>query len=80
VVEEEGRWFAGSVEVQRAVEKMSKSQLNVVNPDDFVHQFGADALLLYEIFMGPLDAAKPWQTAGVIPARRIAVGMSKDHA
>jgi leucyl-tRNA synthetase len=56
--------------VQRAVEKMSKSQLNVVNPDDVVHQFGADALRLYEMFMGPLDAAKPWQTAGVIGVRR----------
>ncbi|MBY5915384.1 leucine--tRNA ligase [Rhizobium leguminosarum bv. trifolii] len=66
VVEEQGRWFAGPVEVQRAVEKMSKSRLNVVNPDDVVDQFGADALRLYEMFMGPLDAAKPWQTAGVI--------------
>ncbi|WP_327205593.1 leucine--tRNA ligase [Rhizobium beringeri] len=70
VVEEEGRWFAGPVEVERAVEKMSKSQLNVVNPDDVVDQFGADALRLYEMFMGPLDAAKPWQTAGVIGVRR----------
>ncbi|NDK51429.1 leucine--tRNA ligase [Rhizobium laguerreae] len=70
VVGEEGRWFAGPVEVQRAVEKMSKSQLNVVNPDDVVHQFGADALRLYEMFMGPLDAAKPWQTAGLIGVRR----------
>ncbi|MBY5553341.1 leucine--tRNA ligase [Rhizobium leguminosarum] len=70
VVEEEGRWFAGPAEVQRAVEKMSKSRLNVVNPDDVVRQFGADALRLYEMFMGPLDAAKPWQTAGVIGVRR----------
>ena len=70
VVEEQGRWFAGPVEVQRAVEKMSKSRLNVVNPDDVVDQFGADALRLYEMFMGPLDAAKPWQTAGVIGVRR----------
>ncbi|MHC2361127.1 leucyl-tRNA synthetase [Rhizobium leguminosarum] len=49
---------------------MSKSRLNVVNPDDVVDQFGADALRLYEMFMGPLDAAKPWQTAGVIGVRR----------
>jgi len=70
VVEGEGGWFAGVVEVQRAVEKMSKSQLNVVNPDDVVDQFGADAFRLYEMFMGPLDAAKPWQTAGVIGVRR----------
>lgn len=43
-------------------EKMSKSRGNVVNPDDIVSEFGADALRLYEMFMGPLDAVKPWQT------------------
>ncbi|TCU33311.1 leucine--tRNA ligase [Rhizobium azibense] len=70
VVEQDGRWFAGSVEVHRAVEKMSKSRLNVVNPDDVVDEFGADAVRLYEMFMGPLDATKPWQTAGVNGVRR----------
>jgi leucyl-tRNA synthetase len=70
VVERDGRWFAGSVEVHRAVEKMSKSRLNVVNPDDVVEAFGADAVRLYEMFMGPLDATKPWQTAGVNGVRR----------
>lgn len=47
------------------VEKMSKSKLNVVNPDDVVAEYGADALRLYEMFMGPLEATKPWQTNGV---------------
>jgi leucyl-tRNA synthetase len=46
-------------------EKMSKSRGNVVNPDDVVAEFGADALRLYEMFMGPLQADKPWQTAGI---------------
>jgi leucyl-tRNA synthetase len=44
-------------------EKMSKSRGNVVNPDDIVKEFGADVLRLYEMFMGPLEAVKPWQTA-----------------
>jgi leucyl-tRNA synthetase len=46
-------------------EKMSKSRGNVVNPDDIVSQHGADALRLYEMFMGPLEAVKPWQTSQV---------------
>ena len=46
-------------------EKMSKSRGNVVNPDDIVKDFGADALRLYEMFMGPLEASKPWQTAQI---------------
>ncbi len=46
-------------------EKMSKSRGNVVNPDDVVNQYGADALRLYELFMGPLEAKKPWQTSQV---------------
>ncbi len=51
-------------------EKMSKSRGNVVNPDDVVKQFGADSLRLYEMFMGPLEATKPWQTNGVVGIRR----------
>jgi leucyl-tRNA synthetase len=58
------------VEVSRQVEKMSKSRFNVVNPDDVVADYGADAVRLYEMFMGPLDAAKPWQMAGVSGVRR----------
>ena len=53
-------------------EKMSKSRGNVINPDDVVKEFGADALRLYEMFMGPLEAVKPWQTgqlAGVVRFR-----------
>ncbi len=46
-------------------QKMSKSRGNVVNPDDIMDQFGADAVRLYEMFMGPLEAVKPWNTRGV---------------
>lgn len=46
-------------------EKMSKSRGNVINPDDIVNEFGADSLRLYEMFMGPLEKVKPWQTNGV---------------
>jgi len=47
------------------IEKMSKSRLNVVSPDEVIDQHGADAMRLYELFMGPLDQVKPWQMAGV---------------
>jgi leucyl-tRNA synthetase len=47
------------------VEKMSKSKLNVVSPDEVIDAYGADAMRLYELFMGPLDQVKPWQTSGV---------------
>jgi leucyl-tRNA synthetase len=46
-------------------EKMSKSKGNVVNPDDMVKEFGADSLRIYEMFMGPIDAAKPWDPKGI---------------
>ncbi|MGB0976154.1 MAG: leucine--tRNA ligase [Prolixibacteraceae bacterium] len=48
-----------------AIEKMSKSMFNVVNPDDIVADFGADTLRLYEMFLGPLEASKPWDTNGI---------------
>ena len=48
-----------------AVEKMSKSMFNVVNPDDIVEQYGADTLRLYEMFLGPVEASKPWDTNGI---------------
>jgi leucyl-tRNA synthetase len=51
-------------------EKMSKSRGNVINPDDVVKEFGADSLRLYEMFMGPLTATKPWQTAGIVGCHR----------
>lgn len=47
------------------VEKMSKSKFNVVNPDDIVDQYGADTLRIYEMFLGPLEQAKPWSTNGI---------------
>ena len=51
-------------------EKMSKSRGNVINPDDIVKEYGADTLRVYEMFMGPLEASKPWDTKGVEGARR----------
>ena len=55
----------GKYIVEREVEKMSKSKYNVVNPDDICEQYGADTLRLYEMFLGPLEQAKPWNTAGI---------------
>ena len=51
-------------------EKMSKSKGNVINPDDMVKQYGADSLRVYEMFMGPIDAAKPWDTNGIDGSRK----------
>lgn len=51
-------------------EKMSKSRGNVINPDAVVEEFGADSLRLYEMFMGPLEQSKPWQTSGIQGVRR----------
>jgi leucyl-tRNA synthetase len=48
-----------------AVEKMSKSKYNVVNPDDIVAQYGADTFRMYEMFLGPIDVSKPWDTKGI---------------
>jgi leucyl-tRNA synthetase len=55
----------GVYKVGREVEKMSKSKFNVVNPDAICEQYGADSLRLYEMFLGPLEQAKPWNTAGI---------------
>ena len=55
----------GKYKVGREVEKMSKSKYNVVNPDDIVEQYGADTLRMYEMFLGPIEIAKPWNTAGL---------------
>jgi len=57
---EDGKYIAG-----REVEKMSKRWFNVVNPDDICEQYGADTLRMYEMFLGPLEQAKPWNTAGM---------------
>jgi len=55
----------GHFVVEREVEKMSKSKYNVVNPDAICDQYGADSLRMYEMFLGPLEQAKPWNTAGI---------------
>ena len=52
------------------IEKMSKSRFNVVNPDEVIDAYGADFMRLYEMFMGPLDVAKPWQMSGVAGVSR----------
>ena len=59
-ITESGKYIVG-----REVEKMSKSKYNVVNPDDICNDYGADTLRLYEMFLGPLEQAKPWNTAGI---------------
>jgi len=59
-VTEDGQYFCGW-----EVEKMSKSKYNVVNPDDICNQYGADTLRLYEMFLGPLEQSKPWNTNGI---------------
>ncbi|WP_143962244.1 leucine--tRNA ligase [Litoribacter populi] len=57
---EDGKYICGS-----EVEKMSKSKYNVVNPDDIIARYGADTLRLYEMFLGPLEQFKPWNTNGI---------------
>ena len=67
VENKDGKFFEKGTgkELHQIVAKMSKSLKNVVNPDDVVQKYGADSLRLYEMFMGPLDAVKPWQTQGI---------------
>jgi leucyl-tRNA synthetase len=67
VEERDGKFYrkGTSEELKQIIAKMSKSLKNVVNPDDVVNQYGADSLRLYEMFMGPLDAVKPWQPQGI---------------
>lgn len=55
----------GTFKVKREVEKMSKSKYNVVSPDSICEEYGADSLRLYEMFLGPLEQSKPWNTAGI---------------
>lgn len=62
---EDGKYNCGY-----AVEKMSKSMYNVVNPDDIVERYGADTLRLYEMFLGPVEQSKPWDTNGIDGANR----------
>jgi leucyl-tRNA synthetase len=72
-VEKQGEHFVlrdwPRIRVESRAYKMSKSRGNVVNPDQVVREFGADSLRLYEMFMGPLEATKPWSTTGVSGVR-----------
>jgi leucyl-tRNA synthetase len=73
VVKKDGKfWLVDfpEIAVEAKSHKMSKSRGNVVNPDEIVKMHGADALRVYEMFMGPLDQVKPWQTNGVVGVRR----------
>ena len=60
ILEDDGKYHCGY-----AVEKMSKSMYNVVNPDDIIENYGADTLRMYEMFLGPLEQSKPWDTNGI---------------
>ncbi|MDG1252135.1 MAG: leucine--tRNA ligase [Schleiferiaceae bacterium] len=74
----------GPIRVRREVEKMSKSKHNVINPDAICSQHGADALRLYEMFLGPLEQSKPWDTNGLSGVtgflRKVSRLMDKRHA
>jgi len=67
VSEKDGKYFitATGEEVRQIVAKMSKSLKNVINPDDVVKNYGADTLRLFEMFLGPLEATKPWDEKGI---------------
>ncbi|NOY74402.1 MAG: leucine--tRNA ligase, partial [Kiritimatiellaeota bacterium] len=67
VEERDGAFYdkATGAKLRQIVAKMSKTLKNVVNPDDVISEYGADSLRLYEMFMGPLNATKPWNTSGV---------------
>ncbi|HEX8358062.1 MAG TPA: DUF559 domain-containing protein, partial [Segetibacter sp.] len=60
ITDEEGKYICGA-----ETEKMSKSKYNVVNPDDIVKRFGADTFRMYEMFLGPVEQSKPWDTKGI---------------
>ena len=67
VEERDGEWFVkeSGVRANTQIEKMSKSRFNVVTPEEVIDEYGADALRLYELFIGPLSVSAPWQTRGV---------------
>ena len=64
----EGRFFdkATGEELSQVIAKMSKSLKNVVNPDDIINEYGADTFRMYEMFLGPLEMSKPWNTKGIL--------------
>ncbi|MBO4208992.1 leucine--tRNA ligase [Micromonospora echinofusca] len=70
VVERDGGYFHGDVEVRREYGKMGKSLKNVVTPDDMCEVYGADTFRVYEMSMGPLEVSRPWETRAVVGAYR----------
>ena len=68
VEEKDGKYYfkEDGAELEKVIAKMSKSLKNVINPDDIINEYGADTMRLYEMFMGPLEMSKPWQTDGLI--------------
>jgi leucyl-tRNA synthetase len=70
VEERDGRFYFEGKEVTRAQGRMGKSRKNAVTPDDIYEGYGADTLRLYEMFMGPLDASRPWNTADIVGVHR----------
>ncbi|HEY4176354.1 MAG TPA: leucine--tRNA ligase [Kofleriaceae bacterium] len=72
VEQRDGKWFlkGSDTPVETKLDKMSKSKYNVVNPDDMCNEYGADAMRMYELFMGPLEDGVEWETAGVAGTRR----------
>ncbi|MDC7233620.1 MAG: leucine--tRNA ligase, partial [Spirochaetales bacterium] len=72
VEEKDGKYIetATGGEVTQVIAKMSKSLKNVINPDDIIRDYGADSMRMYEMFMGPLQVSKPWQTKGLVGVNR----------
>lgn len=72
VEEKDGKYYSkeDGEELTQVIAKMSKSLKNVVNPDDFIRDYGADSVRMYEMFMGPLTESKPWATQGFIGVYR----------
>jgi len=70
VVEKDGSYFFGGEEVEREYGKMGKSLKNSLAPDDICRDFGADTLRLYEMYLGPLEASKPWNTRDIVGVHR----------
>ena len=70
VEERDGQFFFEGAEVTRTQGRMGKSRKNAVTPDDIYEGYGADTLRLYEMFMGPLDASRPWNTADIVGVHR----------
>ncbi len=70
VEERDGHYFLGDVEVRREMGKMGKSLKNGISPDDYYTTYGADTLRLYEMFTGPLDQERPWETRAIVGVHR----------